>query len=72
MTRKDYILLAEVLRIEFLKETRFEHVEAMRAVWGVAKSLCDSLMRDNPRFNSEHFLAVVNGKKELLSRPARG
>ena len=28
-------------------------------------------MDDNPRFDREHFLAVVRGERDLNSRPAR-
>jgi hypothetical protein len=33
--------------------------------------LCSELKRDNARFNREHFLAVVHGKRELHSHPSR-
>ena len=69
MTRKDYILIAEVLRIEYLNAHGKWERDAINAA---AVSMCDSLRRDNSRFNSEHFLAVVHGDKALLSRPCGG
>jgi len=61
MSRKDYILIANVL-----KEARAagEHAD-------VAELFAQALKQENPNFNEEHFLGVVNGTKELQSRPAR-
>ena len=78
MSRKDYILIAEVLRVEYKraclrdKDKPMEDRDTMGTVWDVTESMADSLRRDNSRFDREHFLAVVHGEKELLSRPARG
>jgi hypothetical protein len=72
MTRKDYILLAEALRVQF--HPYRNHVwnsEAATAVLNVAEEIADTLQRDNSRFNREHFLAVVRGEKDLHSRPSR-
>lgn len=68
MTRKDYILIAEVFRIEYLNANgQWERT----ALDNTAQSLCDALHSDNPRFDKEHFFAVVRGEKPLESRPAR-
>jgi hypothetical protein len=73
MTRKDYIILAEALRVQFRDSTN--HPSPMSTegdgVFIAACALADSLQRDNSRFNREHFLAVVRGEKELHSRPSR-
>jgi hypothetical protein len=80
MTRKDYIILAEVLRVEYnvarLAEKAIVCGGTARvqreAIEKIALELCDSLHRDNPRFNSEHFMAVVRCEKDLQSHPKRG
>jgi hypothetical protein len=69
MTRKDYILIAEVLRIEYLNAHGKWERDAINAT---SVSMADSLHRDNVRFNSEHFLAVIRGEKALMSRPNGG
>jgi len=69
MTSKDYILIAEVLRIEYLNCD--EGYRAEEAIHRVAMEMVDMLKRDNPRFDREHFLAVVRGERELQSRPPR-
>jgi hypothetical protein len=75
MTRKDYIIIAEALRVTYRREQIGEEGSqpyASNAVILAACEIADSLQRDNARFNRGHFLAVVKGEKELLSRPARG
>jgi hypothetical protein len=80
MTRRDYILIAEVLRVEW----NLAHLAEKAIVNGgtprvereviekIALELCDSLHRDNPRFNADHFMAVVRMEKDLQSHPKRG
>jgi hypothetical protein len=81
MTRKDYILIAEAIRVPNYHDTA-EILEAEEddkdfacgvgeGIDKVTAALCDAFERDNPRFNREHFLAVVRGEKALESRPAR-
>jgi hypothetical protein len=69
MTRKDYIIIAEALRVSYLSP--LATVEGKKAIESTAAELADSLRRDNPRFNFSHFMAVVRGEKELMSRPSR-
>jgi len=74
MTRKDYILIAEALRVTYHREQIGEEGSkpyASNAVILAACEIADSLQRDNSRFNRKHFLAVVRGEKDLNSRPAR-
>ena len=69
MTRKDYILLAEALRVQFHRSA-LEHNQPMQdGVLNAAHEIADALQRDNSRFNPEHFLAVVRGEKDLHSKP---
>src|SRR5690242_1870985 len=37
-----------------------------------AHILADALRKDNPKFNKDHFLAVVRGEKSVTSRPSQG
>lgn len=70
MTRKDYILLARTVNDIF--ECPGTPVDAYQsATLAVAERIADALAGDNPRFDREHFLAVVRGEKDLNSRPAR-
>ena len=83
MTRKDYILLAEALRVQRFRASDNSHAFRCSSepaiaydsqVVGIDNATCeiaDALKRDNPRFNREHFLAVVRGEKPLESRPPR-
>ena len=63
MTRKDYILIAEALR----KAHAATPISSALAIQLVS----DALQKDNPKFNRDHFLAVVRGNKSLTSRPSR-
>lgn len=85
MTRKDYILIAEALRIPYLNVKRHvtepfatsacveSHLAGQLAgINLVAEEIADSLARDNGRFVRAHFLAVVRGERELNSKPRRG
>ncbi len=68
MTRKDYILIAEALRITYLQHKPILS-QALNGVGDAANEIADALKRDNPRFDKEHFLAVVRGEKDVNSRP---
>lgn len=67
MTRKDYITIAGALCTY--------HARGSKVIQAVTLELADSLSQvlqaDNPRFDREHFLAVVHGERELTSRPPR-
>ena len=69
MTRKDYILLAKTLNWEHENHKR-NHLD-LRTVEYIAEGIAVALEGDNPRFNREHFLAVVAGERDLYSRPPR-
>lgn len=82
MTRKDYIVIAEALRVQMVRANNAfssEDVNEARSagafangVMQAANEIADSLKRDNVRFSKPHFMAVVNGERALLSRPKRG
>lgn len=83
MTRKDYILLAEALRVQYhnakfatnadieLDAPALLYQGRLDGIDFAAREIADALQRDNGRFNREHFLAVVRGEKDLHSRPSR-
>jgi hypothetical protein len=86
MTRKDYIALAEALRVQRrnavivlesarrVKDSTNPPAYECGVINGIdyaADEIADALAQDNPRFNREHFLAVVHGEKDLNSRPRR-
>lgn len=74
MTRKDYILIARAGNNALAwaggipNDSDLAHREAIRLTMGF---VADELGHDNPRFDREHFLAVVQGEKSLTSRPPR-
>jgi hypothetical protein len=69
MTRKDYILIARALNYSY--RTAGMSTPAIDAIDFAAASIANELGRENPRFNQNHFLAVVRGEKALESRPPR-
>jgi hypothetical protein len=71
MTRKDYIIIAGVLRHAYSTCLDVHNPSNPQAVQEMANAFACALAKDNSRFNREHFLAVVLGQKELLSRPSR-
>ena len=77
MTRKDYILIAEALQTARIQEdAALNHRDSDVRGWTqhmftvVTDRIANMLASDNPRFDREHFLAVVRGEKELNSRPS--
>lgn len=77
MTRKDYILLASAMHDAYRQTevvysgSAIELSAAINGASAMVDSISDVLGRDNPRFDREHFLAVVRGEKDLNSRPPR-
>ena len=69
MTRKDYIAIAEALRAEQSTGIATEDWNYARDC--IAGRIAYQLSKDNPRFDREHFLAVVRGERDLNSRPTR-
>ena len=70
MSRKDYILIARALR-DAKEIGGFVRKRDREVVLGTAHVIAGALAADNPRFNRDHFLAVVRGEKALTSRPPR-
>lgn len=53
MTRKDYVLIAEALRLARSAGTGAGHDAG---IYDAARVLAETLANDNPRFDSERFL----------------
>lgn len=81
MTRKDYAAIEESLytRLDVLEndiatcETKTEEKYLTARIEGYLDA-CETLadvLASNPRFDRDHFLAVVRGEKELDSKPER-
>lgn len=76
MTRKDYILIARAFN-----DTRRDYISGLpisderqnkcEILGRLASYIASELHNENPRFDSDHFLAVVRGEKALTSRPPR-
>lgn len=71
MTRKDYVVIAEALRDCFSHSLDVYTCTNPQAVLEISNRIAAGLANENPRFNREHFLAVVRGDKALHSRPSR-
>ena len=71
MTRKDYILIASALRDQYAHSLDFNTSTNPQAVLEVATGVAFALGQENPKFNREHFLAVVRNEKSLTSRPSK-
>jgi len=71
MTKKDYILIADALRIPTNSLSKPTYERELSGVRMATLAIANALQADNPRFNFDHFLAVVRGEKELHSRPAK-
>lgn len=68
MTRKDYILVTEGLRIAYLNASAEMSLRDVNGVGLAAQCVANSLQRDNPLFDSAHFMAVVRGEQPLDSK----
>lgn len=76
-SRQHYLVIAETLRdkrncLDSASISDSRRASAMyESFWDTTERICGALYADNPRFNREHFLAVIRGEKELTSRPSR-
>jgi ribosomal protein S27E len=69
-SRQHYIAVADALR-KAHDDTPADVKADSCPVCYAANYITDAFAQDNPRFNREHFLAVVKGERELTSRPPR-
>lgn len=70
MTRKDYVLIAEALRIEYDAAVGNHEENGARGIRSAAGSLARSLSEDNVRFDQARFLRAALGDEgyELFLR----
>lgn len=59
MTKKDYELIAEVLRVELVSWNRTDDILARAAVRSVARTLSDRFQEDNPNFDRARFVQAI-------------
>lgn len=53
MTKKDYVLLARVFKMNYDALQQAGH---KTIVWLIVKDICRELQQDNPRFDSDKFI----------------
>ena len=58
MTRKDYVLIAEVIKTQIELSTRFDEEESRAGAQNIAYDLGSKLSQDNPRFDRDRFLVA--------------
>jgi hypothetical protein len=70
-SKRHYIDVAEILknRLDDEKSSAVETEAGINAVYDVVLSFADFFGHENPRFNRNHFIDVVEGRKALNSRP---
>ena len=69
MTRKDYIRIAEALRHArgHAKASLPDQIATtLTGVVVATEYIANAMQDDNPRFNRQHFIAVVRGEKDSL------
>lgn len=58
MTRKDYVMIAEVIKTQIELSIKFEEEEARAGAQNIAYDLALRLSNDNPRFDCNRFLVA--------------
>jgi hypothetical protein len=58
MTRKDYVLIAEVIKTQVEMSIKFEEEESLAGAKNIAYDLALRLSNDNPRFDCGRFLVA--------------
>lgn len=56
MTKKDYELIADELRLELFKYREHQNEPAYRALWELTHRLVVTFKQTNPKFNRSKFL----------------
>lgn len=56
MTRKDYVLIAEVIKTQIELSLKFGEDDARYGAQNIAYDLASKLSQDNPRFDRSRFL----------------
>lgn len=67
MSKKDYILIAEIFANRFTKVDQWKNPSEKHAtlteIITIAEDFIQALKKDNPRFNREKFLQYINSKR---------
>ena len=73
MTRKDILLLATALHEALKTEIELfgENYPTSGGIRVAARRIADSIKVVNPAFNTNHFMLMVRGERELGSVPDR-
>ena len=58
MTRKDYVLIAEVIKTQIEMSIKFEEEESLVSAKNIAYDLASKISQDNPRFDRGRFLVA--------------
>jgi hypothetical protein len=58
MTRKDYVMIAEVIKTQIELSLKFGEDDARYGAENIAQDLATKLGEDNPRFDRGRFLAA--------------
>ena len=56
MTRKDYVLIAGIIKDANYAASKFKDAAGSSMLYHVASELSDALAKDNPRFDRNRFL----------------
>jgi hypothetical protein len=62
MTRKDYVMIAEVIKTQIEMSVKFEEEESQAGAENIARDLADALQADNARFDRARFLSACGVK----------
>ena len=58
MTRKDYVLIAEVIKTQIELSLKFDEDDSRYGAENIAYDLASKLSQDNPRFDRDRFLVA--------------
>jgi hypothetical protein len=58
MTRKDYVMIAEVIKTQIEMSVKFGEEESQAGAENIARDLADALQADNDRFDRARFLTA--------------
>ena len=62
MTRKDYVMIAGIIKDANYTASKFQDTRGAGMLTHIAIELSDALAKDNPRFDSARFLTACGVK----------
>ena len=62
MTRKDYVMIAGIIKDANYTASKFNDTRGAEMLTHIAIELSDELAKDNPRFNRDRFLDACGVK----------